>query len=91
MPNLRSIHLAATPGLPVSVLQSFNRARCQALIDDVDLYRERVQATATGILTLLDIDADPVASARTHSRDLALARSTPGKTAADLDVAGVDR
>jgi hypothetical protein len=31
-------------------------------MNDVDLYRERVQATATGILTLLGIDADPVAS-----------------------------
>jgi hypothetical protein len=48
-------------GLPVSVLQSF-AAPDQALIDDIDLYRERVQATATGILTLLGIDADPVAS-----------------------------
>ncbi len=48
-------------GLPVSVLQSFG-APDQALIDDVDLYRERIQATATGILTLLSIDADPVAS-----------------------------
>ncbi|NNF48922.1 MAG: ATP-binding protein [Woeseiaceae bacterium] len=48
-------------GLPVSVLQSFS-APDQDLIDDIDLYRERVQSTATGILTLLDIDADPVAS-----------------------------
>ncbi len=48
-------------GLPVSVLQSF-AAPDQALIDDVDLYRERVQATATSILTLLGIDADPVSS-----------------------------
>jgi len=48
-------------GLPISVLQSF-AAPDPVLIDDVDLYRERVQATATGILTLLDIDADPVAS-----------------------------
>jgi len=48
-------------GLPISVLQSFS-APDQGLIDDVDLYRERVQATATGILTLLGIDADPVAS-----------------------------
>jgi phage host-nuclease inhibitor protein Gam len=48
-------------GVPVSVLQSFS-APDDALIDDVDLYRERVQSTATGILTLLDIDADPVAS-----------------------------
>ena len=45
----------------MSVLQSFD-APSQELIDDVDLYRERIQATATGILTLLDIDADPVAS-----------------------------
>jgi len=48
-------------GLPVSVLHSFDAPQPE-LIDDVDLYRERVQATATGILTLLDIDADPVAS-----------------------------
>lgn len=48
-------------GLPISVLQSFD-APDQTLIDDVDLYRERVQATATGILTLLGIDADPVTS-----------------------------
>ncbi|MCP5093074.1 MAG: ATP-binding protein, partial [Gammaproteobacteria bacterium] len=48
-------------GLSVSVLQSF-KAPDEALIDDIDLYRERVQSTATGILTLLDIDADPVAS-----------------------------
>jgi hypothetical protein len=46
-------------GLPVSVLHSFD-APDQALIDDVDLYRERIQATATGILALLGIDADPV-------------------------------
>jgi len=48
-------------GLPVSVLQSFG-APSPALIDDIDLYRERIQATSTGILTLLGIDADPVAS-----------------------------
>jgi len=48
-------------GLPVSVLHSFD-APDQALIDDIDLYRERVQATATGILTLLGMDADPVSS-----------------------------
>jgi len=48
-------------GVSVSVLQSFSAPE-QALIDDLDLYRERVQSTATGILTLLDIDADPVAS-----------------------------
>ncbi len=59
-------------GLPVSVLQSFS-APAQALIDDIDLYRERVQATATGILTLLDIDADPDHQPRAHPH-LAAAR-----------------
>jgi len=48
-------------GLPVSVLQSF-AAPDAAFIEDIDLYRERVQATATGILTLVGIDADPVTS-----------------------------
>ena len=48
-------------GLPISVLQSF-AAPDPALLDDIDLYRERVQSTATGILTLLGIDADPVSS-----------------------------
>jgi hypothetical protein len=48
-------------GLPISVLQSFG-APDAALIEDVDLYRERVQSTATGILTLLGVDADPVSS-----------------------------
>jgi Helicase HerA, central domain len=48
-------------GLPVSVLQSF-AAPDRQLVDDTDLYRERIQATATGILTLLGIDADPIAS-----------------------------
>ncbi|HSH42177.1 MAG TPA: hypothetical protein VK973_08640, partial [Arenicellales bacterium] len=32
------------------------------LEDDADLFNERVSATATGILTLLDIDADPLTS-----------------------------
>jgi len=48
-------------GLPVSLLQSF-AAPAAALIEDSDLYRERIQSTATGILALLGIDADPIAS-----------------------------
>jgi hypothetical protein len=73
-------------GLPISVLQSF-AAPDQALVDDVDLYRERVQATATGILTLLGIDVDPVAS-REHiliSRLL----DNAWKDGRDLDVANL--
>ena len=73
-------------GLPVSVLQSF-AAPDTALRDDVDLYRERVQATATGILTLLGIDADPVSS-REHilvSRLLDHA----WRQGQDMDIAGL--
>ena len=73
-------------GVPISVLQSFS-APDPALIDDIDLYRERVQSTATGILTLLDIDADPVAS-REHiliSRLLDKA----WRESRDLDVPGL--
>ncbi len=73
-------------GLPISVLKSFAPPEA-ALMDDVDLYRERVQATATGILTLLGIDADPVAS-REHilvSRLLDHAWQAGG----ELDVAGL--
>jgi hypothetical protein len=51
-------------GRPISVLQSF-AAPPRALIDDADLYRIRVQATATGVLSLVDVDADP-ATSREH-------------------------
>ena len=48
-------------GIPVSVLRSFNTPP-QALKDDKDAYRERVASTATSILALLDIQADPLTS-----------------------------
>jgi len=48
-------------GLPVSLLKSF-AAPAAALRADGDLYRERVQATATGILSLIGIEADPITS-----------------------------
>ena len=48
-------------GQPISVLQSFS-APPAVLLEDGDLYRERVQGTATGILSLLGIDADPITS-----------------------------
>ena len=51
----------SSAGLPVSILQSF-AAPPAALLDDRDLYGDRVQATATGVLSLLQIDADPVSS-----------------------------
>jgi len=51
----------SSSGLPISVLQSF-KAPAAEFLDDSDMYRDRVQATATGILSLLQIDADPIAS-----------------------------
>ena len=51
----------STAGLPISVLQSF-AAPPAALLDDVDLYADRIQAVASGVLALLRIDADPVSS-----------------------------
>jgi hypothetical protein len=51
----------SSAGVPVSVLREFN-APPQELMDDGDLYRDRLQGTATSLLTLLDIDADPVSS-----------------------------
>ena len=51
----------STAGIPVSVLRSFD-APPQALLDDADAYRERVQSAVTGLLGLLGIDADPVRS-----------------------------
>ncbi|MEO1034428.1 MAG: DUF87 domain-containing protein [Pseudomonadota bacterium] len=48
-------------GLPISVLNRFEAPSAE-LRADLDLYRERVQATATSVLVLLGIDADPVTS-----------------------------
>ena len=51
----------STAGLPISVLGSF-AAPPAAVREDADIYRQQVQATVTGLLTLLDIDADPLSS-----------------------------
>ena len=48
-------------GIPVSVLRSFN-APPDELRDDGDLYRDRIASTATSILALISIDADPLTS-----------------------------
>lgn len=48
-------------GLPVSILKSF-AAPGQALLDDYDLLRDRISTTATSLLTLVGIEADPVQS-----------------------------
>ena len=51
----------STAGVPLTVLKSF-AAPPQAIIDDSDAFRDRVQSTTSGLLALLGIDADPVRS-----------------------------
>jgi hypothetical protein len=51
----------SSAGMPVSVLRSFAPPP-QAVGQDTDLLRERIQTTATSLLALLGIDADPITS-----------------------------
>ncbi|QDT00703.1 ATP-binding protein [Adhaeretor mobilis] len=51
----------SSAGVPLTILKSFN-APPQAVLDDGDAFRDRVQSAASGILALLGIDADPVKS-----------------------------
>ncbi len=48
-------------GLPVSILKSF-AAPPQAIIDDNELLRDRINTTATSLLGLLGVEADPIKS-----------------------------
>ncbi len=51
----------STAGLPVSVLRSFD-APGAAIVEDPELFRERVSSTSTSLLALLNIAADPMQS-----------------------------
>ncbi len=51
----------STAGLPVSILKSFD-APNEATRSDAELLGERVGTTATGLLALLGIEADPIQS-----------------------------
>jgi hypothetical protein len=51
----------SSAGLPVSIIKSF-AAPQQSILDDGELLQERVRTTATSLLSLLGIDADPVQS-----------------------------
>jgi len=48
-------------GIPLTVLRSFD-APPQAIRDDMEAFAERIQASVSGLLTLLGVDADPVLS-----------------------------
>ena len=48
-------------GQPISIVSSF-AAPAAGLLEDGDLYRERIATTATSLLSLLGVDADPIRS-----------------------------
>jgi hypothetical protein len=48
-------------GIGVSILKSF-AAPGQAILDDNELFRDRVSTTATSLLGLIGVDADPIKS-----------------------------
>jgi hypothetical protein len=73
-------------GLPVSVLRSFSPPAPETL-EDPDLLRERIQTTATSLLALLGIEADPIIS-REHIL-LSNIFETVWSEAKSLDLAGL--
>jgi hypothetical protein len=48
-------------GIPLSLLRSF-RAPAAALVDDSEAWRDRVEAAASGLLSLIGVAADPLRS-----------------------------
>lgn len=73
-------------GLPVSVLKSFDAPPAE-IIDDAELFRDRVSGTATSLLGLMGIDADPIQS-REHILLSAILSGAWGK-GQSLDLAGL--
>ena len=73
-------------GIPVSILKSF-AAPPQQIIEDDELLTERVNTTATSLLGLLGIDADPIKS-REHIL-LSNIFSKEWSGGRDLDIAGL--
>ncbi|MDQ5845370.1 MAG: ATP-binding protein [Acidobacteriota bacterium] len=73
-------------GIPVSILKSF-AAPPAAIREDDELLRERINTTATSLLGLLGIDADPIKS-REH---ILISNLLSQKWSAgnDLDIAGL--
>ncbi|MCC6430572.1 MAG: ATP-binding protein [Gemmatimonadaceae bacterium] len=76
----------STAGTPLSLLRAFV-APPAAIRDDSEALRERVDATATSVLALLGIDADPISS-REHIL-LANLLSSAWSEGRDLDLAGL--
>ncbi len=76
----------STAGKPISLLRAFV-APPAAIRDDSEALRERVDATATSVLALLGINADPISS-REHIL-LANLLATAWSEGNDLDLAGL--
>ncbi|MBE7553568.1 MAG: ATP-binding protein [Anaerolineales bacterium] len=73
-------------GIPVSILKSF-AAPAPAVIEDNELMRDRVSATATSLLGLIGIEADPIQS-REHIL-LSTILDTAWRQGQDLDLAAL--
>lgn len=80
-----------TPGsvaaTPISALKAFRCPDAGLASEDPDLYRDNVQATATGILALLNMEADPLTS-REHILISRILDHT-WREGRDLDLAGL--
>jgi hypothetical protein len=74
----------SSAGLPVSILRSFD-APAKPILEDPDLFRERVGTTATSLLDLLGLDSDPLKS-REHILISAILE-TMWQQGANLDIA----
>ncbi len=76
----------SSAGLPVSVLKSF-AAPAAAVVQDADLLHERIRTSATSLLALLGIEADPLRS-REHILISKILEAT-WKQGKDLDLAAL--
>lgn len=78
----------STAGISVSILKSF-AAPSREILDDPELLRERVSTTATSLLGLLGIEADPIKS-REHIL-IATILDRAWTRREDMDLAGLIR
>jgi hypothetical protein len=86
MVDMRIYTPGSNAGIPVSILKSF-AAPESAIRDDNDLLRERVSTTATSLLGLVGIAADPVQS-REHIL-LSTILDTAWRQGQDMDLAAL--
>ncbi|MGQ0627703.1 MAG: ATP-binding protein [Phycisphaerales bacterium] len=77
---------ASNAGTPVSVLSSF-KAPPFEVVDDVELFRERIASTVASVLGLLGITADPLTSREHILLSAIFAEAWGGGR--DLDMAGL--